>query len=125
MLVCRDFERHQCHARHRGWSFPPPASRGFPETPVLEDRVANGKRLIHDQDIGIYIHRNREREPDDHPGRVGAQGLVDEIPEFGEPHDLGVTLIDFLLRKPHDRAVHEHCPAGKIRVKPGSQFEDG
>ena len=58
------------------------------EALLLEGGIADGEHLVHQQDVGLDLHRDRERQPHRHPRRVVAQVEVHELLELGERDDL-------------------------------------
>ena len=50
--------------------------------------VADREHLVDDQDLGVEVRRDRERQPDVHPARVALHGRVDELLDPAELDDL-------------------------------------
>ena len=70
------------------------------------------------------MNGNRERKPHRHPGRVGPDGLVDEIAQFGKINDCLFLLPDLLFCHPDEGAVHVNIlEAGHLVVEPCAEFE--
>ena len=62
--------------------------RELVEALLLERGVADREHLVDEQDVGIDLDSNREREPDLHPRGVVLELEVDELLELGERDDL-------------------------------------
>ena len=60
-----------------------------PDALVLKDRVADGQRLVDEQDIRIDVNGGRERQPHEHAARVRLHRPVDELADPGERLDGG------------------------------------
>ena len=59
-----------------------------PEAAPLELGVAHGQHLVDEQDLGLEVRGDREREPHVHAARVALHGRVDELLDAGELDDL-------------------------------------
>ena len=57
---------------------------------LLERDVADGQDLVRQQDVGLHVDRDRERQPQVHAARILAQRVVDEVVQLGELDDLGM-----------------------------------
>jgi hypothetical protein len=92
---------------------------------VLEDRVADGERLVDDEDVGLDVGGDGEGEADEHPRRVGLDRLVDERPDLGEALDLGEEPLGLAPREPHQRRVHvDVLDARALRVEARPELEE-
>src|SRR3954469_8550590 len=78
------------------------------EALVLESAVPDREYLVEQEDLGIEMSGDREREPDVHPGRIPLDGDVDEVADPGEVDDLVELPLGFSARHAEDRAVEEH-----------------
>ena len=58
------------------------------EALLLELRVADGEHLVDEQDLGLEVRRDGEREPHVHAARVALDGSVEELLDLGERDDL-------------------------------------
>jgi len=74
------------HEQHRP-SFALPYVAHLAQALVLERLVADGEHLVHEQDVGIDVDRDREAQPDVHAGRVVLHRLIDEFGQLGELDD--------------------------------------
>ena len=91
---------------------------------ALECFVADGQHLIDKQDVGVGVHRDRERQTHVHARRVELDLRVDEIADLGERNDAVEALVCFLARQSKDRRVQVHVvSSGQIRVETRSEFE--
>ena len=76
----------------------PPLELGeLVEALVRERLVADRQHLVHQQDVGVHVDRDREPEAHVHAGRVRLDGRVDEVRQFGELDDLVEALRDLAL----------------------------
>ena len=75
-------------------------------------------------DVGVDVRGDREAEPHVHPGRVGADGQVDEPLELGEGDDLVHALVDRLPLQAVERAVQvDVLAAREVGVEAGAELE--
>ena len=58
------------------------------EAAPLELRVADREHLVDEQDLGLEVRGDREREPHVHAARVALHRRVDELLDPGELDDL-------------------------------------
>ena len=75
------------------------------EALLLEVRVADGEHLVDEQDLGLEVRRDREREAQVHARRVALDRRVEELRRPGELDDL-VEACDSISRRrmPEDGA---------------------
>ena len=91
---------------------------------ALERCVADREDLVEQQDVGVQVRRDREAEPHEHPGRVGANRNVDEVLELRERDDLVEALADVRALQAEDRAVEEDVLApGEVGMEAGAELE--
>ena len=91
---------------------------------ALEGLVTDGEHLVDEQHVGIDVDRDREAEPDVHPGRVVLHLLVDEPLELGELDDVVEPRIDVGALEPEHRGVHVHVLAtGELGMEPRAELE--
>src|SRR5687768_7960160 len=91
---------------------------------TLEPHVADRKNLVHYEDIGVEVGRDREGEPGVHARGVALDWSVEKSFNFGKLDD-GIKL-SLKLRALHsnDRAVEENVFATReLRVKSSADFE--
>ncbi len=60
------------------------------------DGVAHGQHLVHQQHVGVGLHRHGEAEPHAHPRRVVLELEVHEVAQLGELDDLVEALARLL-----------------------------
>ena len=93
---------------------------------LAEADVAHRQGFVHDQDVGVQVNCDRERQPHQHAARVGAHGLIDERADLRECQDLVELAVHLARRKAEDGAVQvDILPAGVFRVEAGAQLEQG
>src|SRR5687767_1148053 len=51
---------------------------------LLKEDVANGKRLVDDQDVGIHVDRYRKRQAHEHSARICFNRPIHEFADLGE-----------------------------------------
>src|SRR5919201_1634999 len=94
------------------------------EAALLELGVADGKHLVHEQDLGLEVRRNREREPDVHAARVPLHRRVDELLDAGELDDVAELALDLAALHAEDRAIQEDVLAARqLRVEACADLE--
>ena len=97
----------------------------FANTPVGENRVADGQRLIHNQNIGIHMDGGGKSQTHIHAAGVLFYRPADELADLREGFDGGEVSFHLGARNAHDFAVDENVfPAGEFRVETGAQFEE-
>ena len=67
--------------------------------------VADRQRFIDQQDLGVHVDRDGERQPHRHAAGVGFHGLIDELADLGEFLDLRKLRVDLLAGEPQNRGV--------------------
>ena len=91
---------------------------------MLKDRVADGERLVNDEDVRLDAGGDGEGEADEHPRRVGLDGLVDERADLGEALDVWEEPFGLAARESHQRGVHvDVLDARAFRVEARAEFE--
>jgi hypothetical protein len=94
------------------------------EAAPLELLVADRDDLVHDQDLRVQVHRDREAQPDVHARRVDLDRGVDELLEPAEGDDLVHRGVDLLAGHAQDRAVEIDVVApGHLGVEAGTEFQ--
>jgi hypothetical protein len=84
---------------------------------VRELGVAHRQPLVHQQYVGLDAGRDRERQPHQHAGGVGAHRHVDVLAQAAELADLGRESVDLLLAHAHHQAAqHDVLDASGIRL---------
>ena len=84
----------------------------------LERGVADGENLVEYQNLGRGGGRDREGETHRHARGIGADGRVNEVPEFGEIDDVCLVRLQPLLPVAQDGAVEvDVLASGERRVK--------
>ena len=74
------------HEQDRPTLLPKPAE--LVEALLLEGGVADGEHLVDQQDVGVDLDRDGERQPHEHPRGVVLQLELDEFLELGEGDDV-------------------------------------
>ena len=65
-------------------------------------------------------------QPDYHAAGVGFHRLVDEIADFGEGFDIGITAVDLGGREAQDGGVEvDVIEAGELRSEAGGKLQEG
>lgn len=70
-----------------------------------EKDVADGESFIDDDYRRIDMCLYRERQPYEHPARVGLNRLIDEVADIGKRFDLFVSVLDLLAVEAKDAPV--------------------
>ena len=83
---------------------------------ALELRVADGERLVDDEDVGLEVGRDGERQPQPHPRGVALQRRVEEALDPGEGGDLVEARADVAAGHAEDRPAEEHVLAPRELV---------
>jgi len=92
----------------------------------LKSLIANGERLVHDQNVRVDDSLHGERQPQHHAAGVRLDRLVNEFADLGERLDLGKLVPNLLARESKHGAVHLHVlAAGKFHIEPGAEFQQG
>ena len=87
-------------------------------------QVADRQHLVDDQDLGLEVGGDGERQPDVHAARVVLHRRVDELLELRKGDDRVELADDLGAEHPEDGAVEEDVlPAGQVGMKAGADFE--
>ena len=104
-----------------------PAGGGLPhlsEALLLEREIADREHLVDNEDVGLEVRRDREREPHVHAARVALDRRVDEPLDLGERDDLVELAPDLVSAHPQNSAVEiDVLAAGELGVKAGADLE--
>ena len=96
----------------------------FADALLLELHVAHGQDFVDEQYLGLEVGRDREREPQGHPGRVALDRHVDELLDLGEGDNLVEPGLYLLLPHAQHRAVEvDVLAAGQVGVERGADLE--
>ena len=92
---------------------------------LLKVAVADRQRLVDDEDVGIDVDGDRERQPHVHAGRVRLHRPVEERAELGELQDRRQPLLHLGGREPEDGGVERGVvAAGELGMEAGAELED-
>ena len=92
----------------------------------LEEHVADGEGLVHDEDVGLGDGGDSERDARDHAGGEVLHGHVHEVRQFGKIDDLLEVRVDELLGVAEERAVEVDVLArGELEVKARAELDQG
>ena len=95
------------------------------EAAVLEDRVADGERLVNDEYVRLDVGGDGEGEADEHAARIRLDGLVYERADFGEAFDVWEESVGLAARESHQRGVHvDVLDARTFRVEARAEFQE-
>ena len=96
-----------------------------PEAAPLELGVPDREHLVDEQDLGLEMRGDRERQPHVHPARVPLHGRVDEPLDAGELDDLGELPLDLApLHSEHGAVQEDVLAAGQLGVESGPDLEE-
>jgi len=91
----------------------------FAQAFFLEFRVSDGQNLVHDQNLGLQMRRDGEREPHIHPGAIPLHRRVDIPRTAGELDNLIELPRNLGLPHAQDRAVQKDVlPPRQFRMEP-------
>ncbi len=91
---------------------------------LAEVDVADCERFVDQENLGIDVDGDGEGEPDGHAARIGFDGLVDEVADFGEGFDFRVAGVDFGGGEAEDGGVKiDVFATGEFGVEAGTEFE--
>src|ERR1051326_2241212 len=95
-------------------------------TTLLEKQVPNGKRFVHDQDIGIHMNGYGEREADKHTARVSPDRTIYKLTDLRKFFDGRNSRAGFRVRKSEDRGIQINIlTTGEVRIETGAEFKKG
>ncbi len=83
----------------------------FLDATIRKNRVADGERLVHNQDFGIHVNRSGECEAHVHAGRIFFHRPVHEGADFGEAFDLREYAFHVATRDAEDLAIQKNILA--------------
>ena len=83
------------------------------EAAALELRVADRQHLVDEQDLGLEVRGDREREAHVHAARVALDGRVDELLDSGELDDLVEALRRSLAASSRGSRRSGRCSRGR------------
>ena len=90
----------------------------------LERGVADREHLVHEQDLGLEVRRDGERQAQVHAARVALHRRVDEPLDLGEGDDLVELARDLRAAHAEDRAVEVDVLApGELGMEAGAHLE--
>ena len=93
---------------------------------LLEARVPGREGLVDQEDVGLHVDRNGEREPAVHARRVGAHRHVDEVTELREVGDLLELGCHLLSRQAGREPAEDHVlPSREIVLEADAEREEG
>lgn len=93
---------------------------------LLEEHVANGECLVHDEDVGLGDGGDSKRDARDHAGGEVLHGRVYEIGQLGKLDDLLEVRVDELLGVAEESAVEVDVLArGELEVKARAKLDQG
>ena len=96
----------------------------LPEALLLERGVADREHLVDEQNLGLEMRGDRERESHVHAARVALDRGVEEALDLGERDDLVESALDLGAPHAEDRAVEvDVLAAGELGVKAGADLE--
>src|SRR5947209_15844804 len=96
----------------------------FPHASLTEVDVPDCQSFIHDQDLRLYMDRDRECQSDGHAARVGLDGLINEIADLGELLDLPKFKIHVTARKTENGSIEvDVVLSAEFRIEAGSKLE--
>ena len=93
---------------------------------LLEEHVANGEGLVHDEDVGLGDGGDGERDARDHAGGEVLHGHVHEVGQLGKLDDLLEVRVDELFGVAEQRAVEvDVLASGELEVKTRTELDQG
>src|SRR5215469_7550495 len=96
----------------------------FAHAALTEVNVPDRERFIDEEDFGVQVDGDRERQADDHATRVCFYGLADEVANFGESLDFRKAPVHVFGRQAEDGAVEVNIVAArKFGIEPGAELE--
>ena len=120
---------HGCHSRKvvTDEDYGAPAVRyilHLAEALALEGKIAYGKHFIHNEDLGLQVRGDGEREPHVHATRVALDGRVEKTADLAEIDDLVELAPDLGTRHAEDRTVElDVLAAGELGVETRADLE--
>ena len=95
------------------------------EALLLERRIADGQHLVDQQDVGVDLDRDREREPDLHAGRVVLELELLEFLQLREVDHRVEPLARLARGEPHhDPVHHDVVPRGEVHVEADAELDE-
>ncbi len=95
------------------------------EALLLERGVADGEDLVDQQDVGVDLDRDRERQADVHPRGVVLELQVLELAQLGEVDHAVVALASLARGEAHHDPVHDHVVARReIGVEADAELDE-
>ena len=95
-----------------------------PDTLGLELRIAHCEHLVHDEDVGLDVCRDREGETQVHARGVALDGCIDESLDTRKGDDLVEAARHVAAAHSQDGAVEEQILApGELAVESGAHLE--
>ena len=92
---------------------------------VLENQITHSQSLIRQQDIGVHVNGNRERQAHEHSAGVGLDRLVHEISDLREASDGVEALFHGGRIETQDGPVHENIlPPRELGIEAATQFQE-
>src|SRR5262245_21745337 len=94
-------------------------------TTLLEENVADGKSLVHDENVGIHVDGHSESQPDEHATRVRFDRSVDEITNLGKLLDRRNAIARLRISEAQNRCIEVNIFATReLWVESRAQFKE-
>src|SRR4051812_5797469 len=94
------------------------------KTFFLKFQIANGKHLIHHQDLWLKMCRNRERETNIHSRRIALNGRIQKFIDVGKCNNLVEFASDFTSTHAENSTVQIYIlSAGELRMKSSADLK--
>src|SRR5690606_1158560 len=91
-----------------------------------EQGVANGQRLVNNQNVGVHMCNDRECQAHVHPGRIRLYMLVNEFADLRKCKYVVQPFINLLLGQSQYGGIQiDVFSAGELRVKTSAQLQQG
>ncbi len=91
---------------------------------LLELLVTDGEHLVDEEDVGVGVHGDREREAHVHARRVELDLRVDEVADAGELEDRVELRRGLFRAQPeHGRVEEDVLATGEVRVESRTELE--
>ena len=94
------------------------------EAALLKRDVADREDFVGQEDVGLHVDRDRERQPQVHAARILPQRVVEKLVQLGELDDVRHAVEHLAPRDAVHRGVHQDVVVRReVRIESGAELQ--